>query len=660
MLSVILFHARIEPFSGGFVGVDIFFVISGFLITSIIVQEREEESFSFARFYERRARRILPALLFMLLGVSALAYAVLLPTELVAFGQSALATALFSVNFYFWQSTGYFAPDADHNALLHMWSLSVEEQFYLLYPILLVLLLGMGGRKAALWGLVTALAISFAVSEWLVASSPKIVFYMLPTRAWELMLGAVLALGMFGRPGRGMSIVCAAAGAGMIAWSVLTYSPGMEFPGSSALLPCVGTALLIHANSVGGSLATRILSAGPVVFIGQISYSLYLWHWPLLVLPRVYLARALADAETAALVGLALALSVFSWKYIEQPLRRRNQTAPAGRVLAVGLGASASFAGLAAFFVISAGAPWRYSEEVVLADRAQRYDPLPASCVVPDSQVNQCAGRTFDILVWGDSHAGHYFPAVEALARSSGLTVQLQAINGCPPLLGVEPVTIRPNNASAHPTRPKIKNECATANADVLRIIATEPGPRLVVLAGAWDFLSEGVDIGSGDRHFLKQTGQAEFDGARTRSLMRASLRKTVTALRALGVEVLLLGQVPDNRIAPSRCMADAYRSSASPAACGRAATAAFQRSAWSRALMASLAEEDGVHFFDPTPIICRSQRCATELGGHPLYRDKDHITAQGAIMLGRQFPRAPFRAAGERSVQRQVRADAA
>ena len=320
VLAVVFFHAGFESFGGGFVGVDVFFVISGFLITKMIVVQ--EHRFSLIRFYERRARRILPALVIVVVFCSVVAYVLFMPKEFAAFGKSVAATALLSSNMLFWSETGYFDAPPELKPLLHTWSVAVEEQFYLLYPLLLILCRRyLGGRWILL--LLPACLLSFAASIWMTRRTPEAAFYLAPSRAWEFLLGCLLAVEAIPRLSNrlwreGLSLF----GIALIAWSVFTFSQYMLFPGLNALVPCLGAAILIAVAGDKDTVVGRILASGPLVFIGLISYSLYLWHWPIFVFARYIVMDQLSLQTQIILLLITLPLSYFSWRYVEQPVRR--------------------------------------------------------------------------------------------------------------------------------------------------------------------------------------------------------------------------------------------------------------------------------------------------------------------------------------------------
>jgi peptidoglycan/LPS O-acetylase OafA/YrhL len=350
LIPVLFFHAGFEAFSGGYVGVDVFFVISGYLITSIVLKSLDEGRFSIVNFYERRMRRILPALFLVLLVSFPFAWAWMLPADMERYSAGLASVSLFGSNILFWRTSGYFDVEAELRPLLHTWSLAVEEQFYLLYP-LLFLLVWARGRKAFVLFIAIGAVLSFALAEWASHLRPSATFYLLPTRAWELALGALTAVYLSQRHApAGSSQVHAAGsllGLVLISFAVFAFDDATPFPGKYALLPTVGTVLII-CFATDETWTGRLIASRVLVGIGLVSYSAYLWHQPLLALAR---HRSLGHIEwplAAMLLAASLALAALSWKYVEKPFRDRKKIsrphvfglAAVGSVLflAVGLG----------------------------------------------------------------------------------------------------------------------------------------------------------------------------------------------------------------------------------------------------------------------------------------------------------------------------------
>ena len=363
VLPVILFHAGLAGMDGGYVGVDVFFVISGFLISTIIMRELDRGSFSLVNFYERRARRILPALFTVILACLPFAWLWLGPADLVSFGGSLVAVILFVSNVFFWQESGYFSQAAELKPLLHTWSLAVEEQYYLVFPLILMAM-WKGMRSLVVSALVVAFAVSLSLSHWAATASPSANFFLLPTRAWELLIGVftTLWLNRYGHAGSPMlNNALSALGVALIVGSLLAFDAQTPFPGLWALVPTVGTALVIVC-AVEGTVAHRVLSVKALVGIGLVSYSAYLWHQPLLAFAR---HRAMGEPAHEVMWGLSaasVALAWASWKWVESPFRDKARTSR--RVIfALSLAGMTVLGGVGAALVVSGGAEGRFTSE---------------------------------------------------------------------------------------------------------------------------------------------------------------------------------------------------------------------------------------------------------------------------------------------------------
>lgn len=369
VLPVIFYHAGLKAFSGGFVGVDVFFVISGYLITSLLLASSENGKFTFLGFYERRARRILPALFLVTAVCIPFAWALLLPTELEGFSKSLIAVTLFASNILFWRERNYFDADSELKPLLHTWSLSVEEQFYVLFPVILAFALRWPRRWVAL-SLVILGTMSLALAQWGAFVKPAATFFLLPTRAWELSIGAVLAF--FNRGAVWQSnkasfniphVACqCAAGAGLalISFAVFTFDRNTPFPSLYALLPTGGAALIL-VFAAPNTFVGRILSTRVLVGVGLISYSAYLWHWPIFVFARESGLAMSGDAVTLLLVAGAFLLAFLSWRYVEMPFRRVGGVSKSNLVVSAALG-SLLFIVIGVVGYVSKGFLNRYEE----------------------------------------------------------------------------------------------------------------------------------------------------------------------------------------------------------------------------------------------------------------------------------------------------------
>lgn len=456
ILPVVAFHAGIERLSGGFTGVDVFFVISGFLITKIILDEINDPAgnrFSILEFYKRRILRILPALSVVALATALAAWAIMLPNEFRAAGKSIVATALFLSNVYFWRTSGYFADAAELKPLLHTWSLAVEEQFYVFFPILLMIVARFLGRRFLFWiGLMVAASLALCVA--LTPKDPTTAFFLLPTRIWELGLGALIAAGGVPRVGseraRGL---LAWAGIGLIAFGVLALSEADPFPGWNALYPVLGAGLVIAYGA--GTSAGALLSTAPLVYVGRISYSLYLWHWPVIVFYRLAWKNVFGPLDIAFVIALSWLLADLSYRLVEQPFRTRSiRLLPAPRVVLAGVACLAGFLALGGLITVT-GANWRsYPPEVLRVAAYTDYKDT-ADYAYQFGAGDGCSvsgytnGDGFDrakclatvpgkpnYLVVGDSHAGAVWRAI-TLAWPEAHFIKA-SISGCRPVLEAE------------------------------------------------------------------------------------------------------------------------------------------------------------------------------------------------------------------------------
>ncbi len=444
VLSVVLYHFGIGGLQGGFVGVDVFFVISGYLITGIIQSELARGEFTLARFYERRARRIFPALFVMLLVTMLAGLFVLLPSDLARLGQAATATVLFVSNALYFRQSGYFDDASDFNALLHTWSLGVEEQFYVGLPLLLMLV----HRYRPQWLLrvIAACALlSFAACVLVQPILAKAVFFLSPFRAWELLLGSLVALGAAPQVRNGtlravLSVAALAALLGAIAF----MRSGVDFPGWKAAIPVLATAVLLHVGAGGRTWVGGVLSWRPLVFVGLISYSLYLWHWPLLVLVSYRQGMApLSSLQGLGLLGLSLLLAVASYRFVEQPFRRarkQGEAATRARVFAASGAGAFLLVAIGVGFAATHGVPQRVPPNVLALDQARlpvipykECDGKPVSMARAACRIG-AEGNSKVALVWGDSWAMAWAPALDEVLKREGRAGVLALRSACAPL----------------------------------------------------------------------------------------------------------------------------------------------------------------------------------------------------------------------------------
>lgn len=461
VLSVILYHFGVWPFTGGFVGVDVFFVISGYLITGKLYEASKARKLSLPAFYASRARRILPALIVVVVATQVLGALVLAPDDLASLGWQSVSSAFGLSNFYFLKNTGYFDQSAELLPLLHTWSLAVEEQFYLVWPLAALILLQVlrVGRAVLIAALATVVAASFAASVFLVAESPQVAFYMLPSRAWELALGAIAVFAPRATS-RAAATALTSTGLALIAFAVVSLDATAPFPGVNAIAPTLGAAFVVWPKSYPDRFS-RLLSFTPLVGIGLISYSAYLWHWPLLTLFRHYInGAAPAWHETAVLALLTFALAWASWRFIEQPFRKMRLRP---RILVAPVMAALAITAIPGYLLAqTSGLDWRLpSDAQPLLSRQIMWKWPCDITTIPSIGEDVCTFGTpwaeaeRRAVVWGDSHARHLSPilAASALAENTSFA----EIDACPPMIG--------GRISAYdPARPNVYDRCGAPN----------------------------------------------------------------------------------------------------------------------------------------------------------------------------------------------------
>ncbi|MES2188894.1 MAG: acyltransferase family protein [Pseudomonadota bacterium] len=457
LLPVILFHAGFQAFGGGYVGVDVFFVISGYLITSIILAEKAAGTFSLRSFYERRARRILPALFLVMLVCLPFAWLWLLPSDMKEFSASLVAVSTFSSNVLFWWESGYFDTAAELKPLLHTWSLAVEEQYYLIFPLLLVLAWKLN-RTRMMWLLVAVALVSLGLAQKGAYASPAATFYMLHTRIWELLVGALLAFYMArettgaGKLNPQLGSFVSLAGLVMIAWAVLFYGKGTPYPSLFTLLPVLGAGLVILLASPD-NVAGRVLGSRLLVGTGLLSYSAYLWHQPIFAFAR---RRALDEPGALAFLamgGLTFGLAYLSWRYVEQPFRKKSGIASA-QALTTGLVC------VLFFWAFAAGSHWdkgfasRYSQadKAVIVEKKlldayvwKRMEELQLRDFTPSGKPK--------ILVIGDSFSGDLVNALSESGLDKNLSLSTFTMSAVCGNLYVDPALIALR-------RPETKKDC--------------------------------------------------------------------------------------------------------------------------------------------------------------------------------------------------------
>jgi peptidoglycan/LPS O-acetylase OafA/YrhL len=621
--GVIAFHTGFG-LTGGYVGVDVFFVISGFLITTLILKDVSAGRFTLARFWERRIRRIFPAAAVVLGCTVAAGTFLLLPGDLNDLVKSATAQVCLSANFYFWRHSGYFAGPSELKPLLHTWSLAVEEQFYLGFPILLMVCRRLSRRRLQIV-LSVLVMLSFTLSVWGSYAKPSASFYLLPTRAWELLVGALLATLSRGRGRSGwMMETCSWFGLAMILYTFWVYSSATRFPGANAFVPCAGTALVIWSNSPGPTWIGRLLSLGPVVFLGLISYSLYLWHWPILAFIRYRMGEHTALWVRVAAMVASFALACLSWRYVEVPFRRRANGIPRRLVFASVLTTSAAFLLFCTMVWRLNGLPGRFSEEVVRFAQGDDFPFELQSAGVKQLETDSLpvlgclSARQYSFLLWGDSHAMPVASALHDLAAKYELKGYVAARPAVTPLLST--------------WRPSVGKDAVRWNEEVLNFVRRRQ-IRHVILVSDWQVNIEGRENGSLDSLIVNEDGQT-VSKQNAKQVLQRGLGRTVEALKQLGAEVWIMRQVPIQQQTPTEMLSTIVRRT------GRVPeTGVSQADHLARQLnvndVLSKKHFPAAQILDPTGVCFdASGNSLISENGRSYYLDKNHLTSFGAQRL--------------------------
>lgn len=628
VLAVLLFHLDIGIVSGGYVGVDIFFVISGFLIGRGVATDLAAGRFSLATFYVHRIKRIFPALFTMLGAVVVLGWFLLLPGDYRNLGSSALATTLFAGNVFFARETGYFGLDAAQTPLLHTWSLAVEEQYYIVFPLLMMALWRSrgGGRHVVVLAILAL--VSLVASVVAVRTAPTAAFYSTAFRAWEFLAGALLAAGALPDFKTGVqSSTAGIAALAILIWPIIGFTAATEFPGSNALYPVIGAMLLIHSGGPA-SLVGRLLATPLPVFVGRISYSLYLWHWPLIVCWKYRHGAALEPLDQVAIAAVSVVIAFLSWRFVEQPVRRMNDIR-AGMVFQTALATLALGCAVGLLVRGSGGFPSRMEPQVIALDAATRsMARLPRHCTgsAPARRHTLCLlGARRDLpptfLLWGDSHANALMPAFDRAGVELGLVGRIASYPACPALLGVDRLDQPPSH------------DCSAFNDAVLGALRAMPSVRTVFLVSRWGFCATGVRTEGGPPCHLGSDQEQSRPLESTQSLFTQSLRTTVATLTGMGRTVVLVAPTPEFHSNVPETLARAALFGGPPnLALSERDYVRRQRLVLRDFIL--LRDRFAVRLIYPHRILCRGGHCRTTVHGTPLYADDDHLSRTGSLLL--------------------------
>lgn len=627
VIPVILFHAGFSTFSGGFVGVDIFFVISGYLITTIILSEMEQGTFSIINFYERRARRILPALFLVMLFSLLFAWLWLMPSDMKSFSQSLVAVSIFSSNIFFWRESGYWDTASEFKPLLHTWSLAVEEQYYVFFPIFL-LVMWRFGKRWIISSFILVTGISFAAAEWGAYHKPSATFYLLPTRGWELAIGAGIAFYFFYRKQIMQNLfshklideIFGFLGLFMIGYAIFVFDERTPFPSFYSLVPTLGTGLLILFLS-DQTLVGRLLSAKPILAIGLISYSAYLWHQPLFAFARHRSLTEPSEFIYAVLIFITISLAYLSWRYVEKPFRtkgllRRQEIFS----FALTISGIFIFIGLTGHF--SNGFEGRFATDELsnglINQRLKVNYGLSETCEGKFTLSVDC--RTDDkpeILVWGDSYAMHLVQGI--IASNPNAKIVQMTKSACGPFFDISPVTREfPVNWA---------KGCLDFTEEVRKWIKANDSVKYAVVSSLFSqYISD-------ENKLLLRNG--EFDKPNIDFVTKEFVR-TLDELKSLGITPVVFSPPPANSMDLGRCLVKAKQYNVALDECDFdiAHMATERKHAYE--LLDRINRRYRVIRLDK--LICDDYMCKSHIGDNWIFRDNGHLSYEGSKTLGEKY----------------------
>jgi peptidoglycan/LPS O-acetylase OafA/YrhL len=624
VLPVILFHAGFEWFSGGFVGVDVFFVISGYLITTIIISEMAEGKFSIVNFYERRARRILPALFFVMAMCLPFAWLWLTPTDLKDFGQSLIAVSTFSSNILFWSESGYFATAAELKPLLHTWSLAVEEQYYILFPIFIMLTWRLG-VKWILILLTILFFISLGAAEWGAYRKPSASFFLLPTRGWELLIGVFAAFYLKYNThlkSHLLNQTLSLLGLGMIFFSIIAFDETTPFPSLYALIPTIGTGLLILC-AVQKTLVYKLLSLKFIVGIGLISYSAYLWHQPLLAFARHRFLGDLSELILIALCLISILMAWFSWKFVEAPFRnRKNFTRNKVFLLSIICIVIFSLLGLSMYLKNGYEDRVNFSKELVNSFEISSLENcLDTPFNHSDDQWGCILGRgegEINFILFGDSHALSLKTLIDEIAKQKNIKVFFTGSSGCLPFIGIYPQR-----------NDQYENNCNLLNKRVFEL-AKSIDLDGIILSARWSYYTLGdYDFRA---QLISDTPEGPFNYQHSIDTFTSALGVTVDSYNSIRVPVHLISQPPHQKYPPQ----SVYFSIAK--GIGSIESLSVKRTDFERLneipINAFYKHKKNINIYDITDLFCDELACIIGENDRSFYHDVDHLSKYGALKL--------------------------
>jgi len=613
VVPVILFHAEFEIFSGGFVGVDVFLVISGYLITTILINDIENNRFSIVGFYERRARRILPALFFVILVSIPIAWLWMIPSQMKDFSQSLVAVSLFVSNISFWLESSYFGATAKEMPMLHTWSLAVEEQYYVFFPIFLVLAWRFG-KHSVFWMIVLFAAISLALSEWGWRNTETANFYLTPTRVWELFSGSIAAFVVHKRGVRANNIL-SSLGLAAIIFAIFIYDENTPSPSVYTLIPVIGAVLLVmYADKK--TIAARILSTKVFVGIGLISYSAYLWHQPLFAFSRIRSTETPGMVLMLFLSVTTFGVAVLCWKFIEQPFRNKENFSrlsifSLSTVMLIGT----------VFFGILGYAQNGFENRVPNLVKEIEIAGVDAKLSCTKTQFHKCVigsdTANTSVALLGDSHATRYGSGLSDVIQDVNLSIAVYSRIWCAPLLEWK-ATVGFNGNSCYPYMTK-----------ALLNIAEDNSIKTVILAAEWSNYTNGYRFDSTLTTYSYADNE-NFEIGNNATQFNEAFLQTINRLVAADKKIIIVEPVPEYEynvpIALAKSVLFKGVSQSKPLTIDEYRT-------WNFDFFSSLEKvsSDAVTKFEVKKKFCDDTNCLPyDSKGLPLYSDSNHLSSLG------------------------------
>jgi peptidoglycan/LPS O-acetylase OafA/YrhL len=650
VLPVIFFHAGFEAFSGGFFGVDIFFVISGYLITTIIVDAMERDSFSLLNFYERRARRILPALFFVMLCSLPFAWFWLPPNELRVFSQSLVAVTLFASNILFYLTSGYFDSASELKPLLHTWSLGVEEQYYILYPLFLMLVWKLG-RNWIFCLLLTLAIVSLIYAQLLQSLTLQhqtFAFYLLPARGFEILIGVLISLYMGHNPrinlsSKLVSQLASSFGLVLILYAIFAFDKSTLTPSFYSLVPTIGAGLiLVFSNNQ--TLVGKLLGGRIFVSIGLISYSTYLWHLPLIVFARFQSLDDLTNTFLLVLCLSSLILGYLSWKYVENPFRN-------SKIISFKKFIVSSF--LLALIFITLGLAGHlgngFSERSVVPNYISELsthsysrkkcdtkfkDKLDKHLNIDFCNFGDNSKNNVTIAIFGDSHSSAILPVMDKIGKNRSEKYSHIGIHGCPPLLDVG---VRMGN-----TIPGVCENLANKQYNFVK----DNKVKNVFLVAKWSLYTDGEygNLAESGMYHLVPKRNASTENIivtknKTREYFQISLENTIKKYQELGANVFVLAQVPQQKVAAHLIYEKLYRLNITNKLDSIIKKSVskddhLELQAFNRGVISKLQKQLGFVYINPDKAFCDDEKCYIGNAKTSSYYDRNHLSAAGSILL--------------------------